>query len=214
MKTIIKIPAILAVLAILAVAACENNTETTTSKSEGKANQPNTGGYASQVEWGKHIVTISGCDDCHSPKVMTPQGPMPDESRRLSGHPAEGRIPDLVRDKLQSNGWGLTNEHLTAWAGPWGISFAANLTPDDTGIGSWTEEQFFIAVRKGKFKGMESSRSLLPPMPWPNYAQMSDDELKAVFAFLKSLKPVKNAVPNAMPPVGNGDMSAVNTNRN
>lgn len=97
-------------------------------------------------------------------------------------------------------GWTITNEHLTAWQGAWGTSFSSNLTPDDTGLDSWTEEQFMTAIRKGKYKGMESSRPLLPPMPWPNYAQMTDDELKALFAFLKSLPPVKNVVPAPIPP--------------
>ncbi|HNL40505.1 MAG TPA: hypothetical protein PKH43_15245, partial [Saprospiraceae bacterium] len=63
-----------------------------------------------------------------------------------------------------------------------------------------TEEQFINAIRKGKLKGLDNSRTLLPPMPWPNYARMSDDELKAIFAFLKSLPPVKNVVPAPIPP--------------
>lgn len=201
----------MALVTALAVAACENTPAAAGADQTGTENQakkPNTGGYESQVAWGKHLVTVGLCEDCHSPKVMTAHGPEPDTSRTLSGHPAGAGVPDLVRDQLQIKGWAATNEHLTAWAGPWGISFAANLTPDDTGIGNWTEQQFFTAIRKGKSKGMESSRALLPPMPWPNISQMTDDELKAVFAYLKSLKPVKNAVPNPIPPVDTKAVSA------
>ena len=95
----------------------------------------------------------------------------------------------------------LFNMGLTAATGPWGTSFAANLTPDDDGLGSWTEEQFFTAIRKGKYKGMEGSRDLLPPMPWFVFANWTDDDMKAVFAYLKSIKPVDNLVPAPIPPL-------------
>lgn len=91
---------------------------------------------------------------------------------------------------------------LTAWVGPWGVTFSANLTPDPTGIGGWTEQQFIYALREGKFKGLPNSRPILPPMPWQSIGRMTDDELKAIFSYLKSIKPINNAVPNAMPPVG------------
>ena len=82
---------------------------------------------------------------------------------------------------------------LTAWVGPWGTSFARNLTPDkETGLGSWTEEMFIKALRTGKDMG--EGRPILPPMPWEDFGKSTDSDLKAVFAYLKSLKPVKNAV--------------------
>ena len=94
----------------------------------------------------------------------------------------------------------MTNEHLTAWAGPWGVSFAYNLTPDrQTGIGDWPEEMFIKTLRTGKFMG--SSRDILPPMPWQNLAQMTDDDLKAMFAYLKSLPPVRNKIHDPIPPM-------------
>ena len=97
----------------------------------------------------------------------------------------------------------MTNGDMTAWVGPWGISFAANLTPDKaTGLGGWTEEMFIKTIRTGKHLG--TGRQILPPMPWPNYAQMSDDELKSMFAYLRSLPPVKNLVPQPIPPAGGG----------
>jgi hypothetical protein len=94
----------------------------------------------------------------------------------------------------------LFNMGSTAAVGPWGTSFAANLTPDDTGIGNWTEAQFVKCIREGKSKGLDGSRMLLPPMPWPGIAKMTDADLSAVFAYLQSIPPVKNAVPNPMPP--------------
>lgn len=90
---------------------------------------------------------------------------------------------------------------MTAWVGPWGISYASNLTSDQTGIGSWQESNFITAIREGKFKGIPTSRPLMPPMPWMAYKNLTDDELKAIFAFLKSTKPINNAVPQYKPPV-------------
>lgn len=198
MKTTLSFSVFLSLILLFFAAACD---QAASPKPEANATPAASfGGYASQVEWGKHLATISGCDDCHSPKIMTAQGPAPDMSRRLSGHPADGSLPSFKPASPQQMGWTITNEHLTAWQGAWGTSFSSNLTPDDTGLGAWTEEQFMTAIRKGKYKGMESSRPLLPPMPWPNYAQMTDDELKALFAFLKSLPPVKNVVPAPIPP--------------
>lgn len=75
---------------------------------------------------------------------------------------------------------------MTAWTGPWGISYSANLTPDETGTGNWTEEQFIRAIREGKSKGLQNGRSLLPPMPWQTLRIMKDEELKAIFAYLKN----------------------------
>ena len=158
------------------------------------------GGFDSQIKWGEHLVTIGGCNDCHTPKKMTPQGPVPDESLMLSGHPEKMPAPDVDRKEMESKGLIVTQD-LTAWVGPWGISYAANLTPDATGIGSWQESNFITALREGKFKGMPSARNLLPPMPWQLFKEMSDDEIKAIFAYLKSIKPVKNIVPQPEPPV-------------
>jgi len=158
------------------------------------------GGFDSQIKWGEHLVTIGGCNDCHTPKKMTPQGPVPDESLMLSGHPEKMPAPDVDRKEMESKGLIVTQD-LTAWVGPWGISYAANLTSDATGIGSWQESNFITALREGKFKGMTSARNLLPPMPWQLFKEMSDDEIKAIFAYLKSIKPVKNIVPQPEPPV-------------
>ncbi|HMS64612.1 MAG TPA: cytochrome c [Ignavibacteria bacterium] len=160
----------------------------------------NFGGYESQVKWGEHLVTVGGCNDCHTPKKMTPQGPIPDNSIMLSGHPAGMPAPDVDRKEIESKGL-IVTQTLTAWVGPWGVSYAANLTPDATGIGNWQESNFLIALRQGKYKGIPAARPLMPPMPWEMYKEMTDDEIKAVFAYLKSLKPVNNLVPDYQPPV-------------
>ena len=186
-------------LCIAAFVACNQNPKTDKDGANSASNNQYSG-YESQVKWGEHIVTISGCNDCHTPKKMTAQGPMLDSSLLLSGHPAQMPPPDIDRKMVESKGLGVT-QTLTSWVGPWGISYAANLTPDSTGIGLWKEEQFIYCLRNGKFKGLADSRPLLPPMPWVQYKFMSDDEMKAVFAYLKSLKPVHNLVPNAASPV-------------
>ncbi len=153
------------------------------------------------ITHGEYLVTIIGCDDCHSPKKMGPQGPEIIPELRFSGYQANNPVmqPDTGAMK---KGWHLFGPDLTIAAGPWGTSFAANITSDGTGIGNWKEEQFFRAMREGKYKGLENSRPMMPPMPWPNFSKMSDRDLKAIFAFLKSTKPVNNVVPAFMPPAG------------
>ncbi len=150
------------------------------------------------VKRGKYLVTIMGCNDCHSPKIMTAQGPVPDSNLLLSGHPSS--MPVAPIDTISLRSWVLFNPIQTAAAGPWGVSFSANLTSDASGIGNWTESQFMKAIRQGKYKGLDGGRMLLPPMPWPSYAQASEDDLKAIFAYLKSTKPVYNVVPPPVPP--------------
>jgi mono/diheme cytochrome c family protein len=157
---------------------------------------------AAQVERGKYLVDLAGCHDCHTPKNMTDKGPVPDMSRALSGHPADAKLAEIPKGVLGPGKWmALTNEHLSAWAGPWGVSFTRNLTPDQaTGLGSWTEEMFIKTLRTGKQQG--EGRDLLPPMPWQFYALMTDEDLKAIFAFLRSLPPIENAVPDPIAPAG------------
>lgn len=147
---------------------------------------------------GEYLVNVIGCHDCHTPKMMGPQGPQPDPDRLLMGHPAEDALAPY--DPSTTKGWVLFNMHNTAVVGPWGTSFAANLTSDDTGIGTWTEAQFFKAIREGKYKGLDGSRPLLPPMPWPSYARMPDEDLRAIFSYLKTVKPIRNIVPAPIPP--------------
>ncbi|RYD74130.1 MAG: diheme cytochrome c-553 [Sphingobacteriales bacterium] len=159
----------------------------------------------SLVKRGAYLVNLMGCNDCHTPKKMTPHGPALDMDRLLSGHPAE--YPVLPFDTATAKNWVLFNMVGTGTVGPWGASFAANLTSDETGIGTWTEEQFKKALKEGKFKGLDGSRPLLPPMPWENYKDMNEEDMKAIFAFLKSTKPVKNIVPQAIAPQDLGSVT-------
>lgn len=151
-----------------------------------------------QISRGAYLVGIIGCGDCHSPKVFTEFGPSQDPARALSGHPAE--LPLGPVDKAALSNWALFGMHNTVAVGPWGASFAANITSDATGIGGWSYDQFRTAMTKGKYKGLENARNLLPPMPWPNYAQLSEEDLQAIFAYLKSTPPVRNVVPAAIGP--------------
>lgn len=151
-----------------------------------------------QIDRGQYLVGIMGCRDCHSPKTMTAQGPAPDMTRDLSGHPASMPVGKINKDAL--NDWVLFNMMNTAAVGPWGVSFSANLTPDPTGIGNWSEEQFIIALTEGKSKGIRTARPLLPPMPWQNYTGMKKEDIVTMFAYLKSIKPIQNAVPQPITP--------------
>ena len=90
---------------------------------------------------------------------------------------------------------------LTAWAGPWGVSFAANLTPDkETGIAEWSEDAFIRSMRTGKHQGQPNGRDILPPMPWEDIKVATEEDLKAIWAYLRSLPPIKNQVPFPVPP--------------
>ena len=153
-----------------------------------------------QVNRGKYLVAIMGCTDCHTPKNFTERGPVPDEKRFLMGHPSDEAIPAINKDEIAPGKWVQFSSGFTAAAGPWGVSFAANLTPDETGLGNWTVENFKTALKHGKFKGMENQRMLLPPMPWENFAHLTDSDLESMYAYLKTIKPIKNIVPNAIPP--------------
>ena len=137
-----------------------------------------------------------GCHDCHTPKKMGPQGPEPDMTRMLSGHPESAQLPPPP--KLPPGPWiADTNADLTAWSRPWGISYAINLTPDEaTGIKSWSEETFVKAIRTGRHMG--ASRPILPPMPWFDIRGLTDPDLKAIYAYLRSIPPMKNRVPEAV----------------
>jgi mono/diheme cytochrome c family protein len=147
---------------------------------------------------GRYIVTTSGCNDCHTPMKMGERGPELDLSRMLSGHPQDLVMPPAP--KLPEGPWlaavAATN---TAWSGPWGVSFTANLTPDrETGLGKWSLKNFKETIRSGRHLGR--GREILPPMPIPMYKHFTDEDLEAVYAYLQSLPPVRNKVPAPLPP--------------
>lgn len=148
------------------------------------------------VARGEYLVETIGCSHCHSPKKMTDKGPVDDMDRYLSGHPSDS--PLAPYDSAQVGPWILFYPDLTAAVGPWGTSFSGNITPDDTGIGSWTLEQFKKAVTQGKYKGMDNTRPMMPPMPL--FSKMSDEDVEAIFTYLKSINPVENVPPAYIPP--------------
>jgi len=160
-----------------------------------------------KVERGRYLVSIASCNDCHSPKIFTAQGPIPDTTRLLSGHPVRTTLPDVPSGLIGPQGWGaVASNDFTAWSGPWGTSFTKNLTPDSaTGLGSWNESMFIKAIRTGKDMG--EGRAILPPMPWPEYRKMTDEDLSAIFAFLRTLPPIENAVPDPIPHAGSAPQS-------
>lgn len=152
---------------------------------------------ADAVERGRYLVVVGGCNDCHTPWVPGPEGhPAPDMTRMLSGHPEDLVMP-APPAAVGPWIWSGAGSN-TAFAGPWGVSFASNLTPDASGLGAWDEETFVRGLRTGKHWGQ--SRPILPPMPWPNMAQMTDADLGAVFAYLRSVPPIANHVPEPLPP--------------
>ncbi|HMP28280.1 MAG TPA: diheme cytochrome c-553 [Saprospiraceae bacterium] len=153
----------------------------------------------SLIKKGDYLVGVLGCNDCHSPKKLGPNGPEIIPELLLSGYPSDRPIAKVNKEAL-AEGWTLFNGDLTSGVGPWGMSFAANLTSDESGIGNWTLEQFKTSLTKGLHKGLENSRPLLPPMPWFNYVNMHDSDLEAIYTYLQSTNPVKNVVPAPIPP--------------
>jgi cytochrome c553 len=155
--------------------------------------QSRAGTGSTVVERGKYLVGITGCHDCHSPKVT---GMTPDLDRALSGRPATTKLPSAMEGEVHAS------LDLTAWTGPWGQTVASNLTPDPaTGIGTrYTEASFLQTMRTGK---KPNGTAIQPPMPSEVYQHMTDEDLKAIYAYLKTLKPIRNAVlAGITPPAG------------
>ena len=191
----------LCVPVVAALSACNQQPAAPAAPAEGQpAGEGRVQIARDQIEHGRLLIIGGGCHDCHSPKTLTDKGPVVDQSRILSGHPeSEGATPPFKGDggKYTTH----TNDHLTAWSGAWGVSYAANLTPDqNTGLGVWTEDMFLRAMKEGKHMG--TSRPILPPMPWNFIGQLPDEDLKAMFAYLKSIPAIRNRVPVPLTPDG------------
>lgn len=183
----------LLLVGFLLIRCTTDNTQASKELAENKVS------HEEQVKRGAYLVRIMLCNDCHSPKIMTDQGPQTDPKLMLSGHPSDEKLPPFTDPTVAQN-YALFSGGSTAVIGPWGTSFAANLTPDDTGLGNWTINNFKKAIREGKLKGLDGSRDLLPPMPWQEIRHATDEDLEAIFAFLQSIPPVKNVVPRPIPP--------------
>lgn len=198
MKRILTIAAISAAT-ILFLTRCTDEKKSDTG--EIKPSVAQYGAYDSQVKWGEHLVKVGGCNDCHTPKKMGANGPENDMSLMLSGHPAQMPPTDFdVKEAAKKNL--IVTQTFTSWTGPWGTTYAANLTSDSTGIGNWKEEQFLKCLKEKKWMGLDNTRPLMPPMSIMPATEMSDDELKAIFAYLKTTPAVKNVAPEAalLPP--------------
>ena len=147
------------------------------------------------VARGKYLVTTSGCNDCHTPWKVGDNGPEPDMTRMLSGHPQSFQLPPPPKPE---GPWlvaaAATN---TAWSGPWGISYTANLTPDpETGLGKWTLRNFMDTIRTGRHLGR--GRPVLPPMPIPMYKNFVDADLEAIYTYLRTIPAITNQVPEPL----------------
>jgi hypothetical protein len=155
-------------------------------------------GEPSPSRRGEYLVETSGCHNCHTSTRDGPTGPQTDRTRMLAGHPAG--IGAIASPAAIGAPWvwaaSATN---TAFAGHWGVSYAINLTPDATGLGEWTEEEFVRALRTGRHKGV--GRAIVPPMPWRAYARFSDADLRAIFSYLRTLPAIVNRVPEIVPAV-------------
>jgi hypothetical protein len=181
-----------AVLATTSFYACSN----VKSSEEKKAPVPK---QAEMVKRGEYLVSSIGCDDCHSPKKFGPNGPELIPELRFSGYPSDRPIQKQTGNSNKI-GWMLFGNDLTSAVGPWGMSFSANISSDETGIGNWTEHHFITAMRTGKMKGLKNGRQMLPPMPWFNFRNLTDEDLKSIFTYLKSTPPVRNIVPAPLSP--------------
>lgn len=185
-------------LALLAVAVNLAGFGLTAARTAEAAEPATKAAGKAQVERGRYLVNTSGCHDCHTPFKLGANGPEPDMSRMLSGHPAGMQLPPAPT--LPQGPWMMvvaaTN---TAWSGPWGVSFTANLTPDaETGLGKWTVKDFKDTIRTGRHLGR--GRQILPPMPIPAYSQMTDRDLEAIYAYLRTVPAISNAVPEPWAP--------------
>jgi len=125
---------------------------------------------ADYVARGRYLTTVTGCNDCHTPGTFWGA---PDTTRTLSGSEL-------------------------GWKGPWGVSYAANLTPEpQTGLGAWSEANIVDALRLGK---TPMGETLMPPMPWQEYAHLTDEDAMSIAKYLKSIPPILHKVPEQAPP--------------
>jgi hypothetical protein len=147
------------------------------------------------IKRGAYLVLVGGCDDCHTPMRTTPQGPRMEWSRRMAGHAPPSREP---AGTLGKGDLVLSGSDFTSYRADYGTVFARNLTPHKSGLGDWTEAQFIKTLRIGRHQG--EGRPVLPPMPWDRFGRMTDEDLKALFAYLRSLPPIDNTPPEPKVP--------------
>jgi hypothetical protein len=154
---------------------------------------------ATQIARGAELVAFGGCNDCHTPYNFDAAtgAPTPDMSRMLSGHPRLAPDPEATPGPRDA---GVIGPTFTSFKLPFATIYALNLTPDiDTGSGTWTEEMFLGMFRKGRHLGGDG-RVILPPMPWYSIASLADEDIVSIFAYLRSIPPIVNAVPSSEVP--------------
>jgi hypothetical protein len=181
---------VVAFFSLVLLPGCKSKTKVTVSENSTPSKEQ-------VIERGRYLVASIGCSDCHSPKKITPEGPVIIHTLMFSGFPSDGKLPKFDK-KMLEEGWTLSNNDFTANVGSFGVSYGANITSDPTGIGNWPQENFIRAMKKGKFKGVEGARTLLAPMPWQDFQNLTDDDVTAIYAFLITTNPVHNVVPMAM----------------
>lgn len=179
-------------LAVLSLVECTNRA------APQPVEQPKVAPAATAVERGRLLVSIGGCSDCHTPMKFDPAigMPVPQMDRMRSGHPEGAADP---ASSVAGHDQGIIGPTFTSFRLPFGVVYAANLTPDrETGLGDWTEERFLRALRSGRHRG--EGRPILPPMPWMTLASQSEDDLKAIYAYLRTIPAVHNQVAEATVP--------------
>ena len=163
---------------------------------------------ADPVKRGEVLVKVGGCNDCHTPMKFDEKlgMPVPQMDRMLSGHPAGAAAPAST---LAKGDQAIIGPTFTSFRLPFGVAYSANLTPDaQTGLGTWTEAAFIATMRTGKYMGI--GRPVLPPMPWMDLGELTDEDLAAIFAYLRTVPPVRNVVqapdvpPEAFAEIGKG----------
>ncbi|HEY8041261.1 MAG TPA: hypothetical protein VIF15_15750 [Polyangiaceae bacterium] len=152
------------------------------------------------VKRGEVLVKAGGCNDCHTPMKFDEKlgMPVPQMDRMLSGHPQGAPAP---KSTLAGDDQAVIGPTFTSFRLPFGVVYAANITSDErTGLGTWNEKMFIATMRTGKHAGI--GRPVLPPMPWMDLNELSDEDLGAIFAYLRTVPAVSNPVPPPDVPPG------------
>jgi len=197
MKTNVKVLPYLVLILVLACNEKKERNEKTGKEITKLVNDTSTEGNL--VARGEYLVSIMDCIICHTPKKMSENGPVPDMDRYMMGFDSSQPLPPIP-DNVPLGPWVLFSGDLTTFIGPWGTSYSGNITPHETGIGNWTLDQFSKAVRDGKYKGLDNSRPIMPPMPVEAFKNLTDKDCEAIFTYLKTIKPIDNVVPAYQPP--------------
>ena len=138
-----------------------------------------------------------GCHDCHTPMKIGPNGPEQDMARAPQRPPGERR--GAAGANLPAGYLAVIGATFTSFSGPWGTSFTRNLTPDkETGLGDWTVEEFIATMKTGRERGKGRPGAAADAGAEPR--ALSDQDIRSLFAYLQSLPPIKNRMPQPIEP--------------